>query len=119
MFDMEQGVMTDCIYCRDVYPQLHGDCPVCRNAGSSFTPARMMDRNTSLGEVFNEILHLAEVEENIRKEPDQSAGKEYRRQLLCVLRNMMIHDFDLTEAVVLRIHQLDEEFDIAPESGEY
>jgi len=116
---MEQGVQTDCLYCTEVYPELRGRCPVCGNGGPTFTPAQMMDRESSMRAVLDQLFSLAEGEQRIRENDDKSVGIAYRRELIGVLKSMAIYDFELKDAIVARIHDLDREFDIDPEKDEY
>ncbi len=119
MFQMEQGVQTDCIYCNEVYPELKGKCPVCGNRGPKFTPAQMMDRESSQRAVLDRLLSLAEGERGINNNDDKSAVLAYRREIIGVLKSIVIYDFELKGALVCRIRDLDREFEIDPEKGEY
>ena len=116
---MEQGVQTDCIYCTEVYPELRGKCPVCGTGGPTFMPAQMMDRESSMRAVLDQLFSLAEGEQGICENDDKSAGMAYRRELIGVLKSMAIYNFELKDAILARVRDLDREFDIDPEKGEY
>lgn len=116
---MEQGAMMDCRYCRDIYPDLKGECPSCRGGGPSFRPARMMDKETSLREVLPGVLGLWELELKIREaeESDQDLIKHYRNALIRTVEEIGLYDFNIKDALVQRIRDLDQEFEIDPKKG--
>ena len=39
----EQGVMTECVYCTKVRPEIGADCPFCEGRRTYFKPAQMME----------------------------------------------------------------------------
>lgn len=119
MFEMEQGVMTDCIYCTVVYTELRGKCPRCGNKGPTFKPAQMMDRESSQRAVLDCLFSLAGGERGINNNDDKPAGMAYRRELIGLLKMMTIYNFDLKDAIVARIRDLDREFEIDPVEDEY
>jgi len=115
---MEQGAIVPCGYCGDIYPELKGNCPVCKGGGPSFRPARMMDRETSSRELLPQILMLHALEESINGEegkPGEALVKEYRQALISLVEKINLYDFDLKEALAQKLRELDSEFEIDPE----
>ena len=119
MMHMEQGVMAECHYCRVIYPDLKGDCPLCAGGPEKFRPARMMDRYTSMREVLPSILRLWELEERVRQmdEPDMEIVKRYRDALISVVFDVGLYNFNIKDALILRIWDLDLDFEIDPKKG--
>lgn len=113
----EQGTVMDCIYCTKVYPELEGaECPKCGGRGPTFRAARMMDRQTSAREIWPRILGLYETESKLESlSPEQV--QQYRDRLIGVLDQVNLYQFDMKEALLVRIHDLDMEFDIDPKTG--
>ena len=100
MKEQQQGTMVDCVYCKYVHPELKGKstCPVCRGDTPSFRPARMMDRHTSRRDVLK---HLFSIQ---RSEKDE----EFKNTLVRLLTRIDIYNFDLKEALIDQIRDLEE-----------
>jgi hypothetical protein len=116
---MEQGIMADCHYCRVIYPDLKSDCPLCAGGPEKFRPARMMDRQTSLREVLPQVLSLWELEMKMREmdEPDLELIKQYRDALISVVFDVGLYNFNIKDALIGRIWDLDLDFEIDPKKG--
>jgi len=75
-----------------VRPELKGseDCPICHGNTPYFQPMRMMDAFTSRIETINKFLRIKrEVEPEMLK-----------RQLLGLLTDVIVYNFDLKEALI-------------------
>ncbi|MHA1849585.1 MAG: hypothetical protein ACTSYS_05125 [Promethearchaeota archaeon] len=83
-----------------------------------FQPARMMDKQTSQQEILDDLYHLLNVREQLalelRDEPMDIDDKKGRAILLknnavSILNKLIIHDFEIKQAIIDLIHQLDSE----------
>ncbi len=119
MFQQEQGLELDCVYCNEIYQKLKGNCPVCQNSGPRFTPAQMMDTESSQRMLLDELSRLGEFETVHRDDDDREKALEYRRWLSGMIRQLCIYNVDLKEALKNRILDLDWHYKIDPEEGEY
>jgi len=71
----EQGTLLECPYCTLLHPELKSsaNCPKCHGQSPIFTPARMMDKETSEREVWFEIMELAIIWNNYRNDSQNPA----------------------------------------------
>ncbi len=117
---MEQGAIMDCIYCGDIYPNLGDECPACQNSEPAFHPARMMDRDSSLRELLPMLLEMHEHEKQVQQEePSAERIEIYRKKLISMVGKINLYGFDIKEALIQRVHDLDVEFDIDPRKGTF
>lgn len=100
----EQGAIQSCIYCDLIYPETKGNCPECNNSGPAFREAQMMDRDSSSRMILNimndiDLSDYHEIEET----------EEKRKKLISLLREIVLYRFDIKDALVTRIRDLDQE----------
>ena len=112
----EQGTIMDCGYCKDVYPDLGKDCPLCHGSGPAFRPARMMDRYTSNSELLQDLYWMFELEMKMRESGDRSkeAILEYKSDMVRMIEKIGLYQFTLRDALIQRIWEMDQEFEIDP-----
>jgi hypothetical protein len=117
---MEQGTIMDCGYCGKIYPDLKGaGCPKCNDSGPTFRPARMMDRRTSLMEILPRIfdMYVPEKELHETNDPSPELISQYRDRLISLVETVGLYQFNIKDALMGRIYELDMEFDIDPATG--
>jgi hypothetical protein len=98
----QQGAIQSCIFCDLIYPKTKGNCNECNNSGSGFRSAQMMDRESSSRMILNsmneiDLSDFHEIEE----------VKMKRERLISLLRDIVLYHFDISEALVTRIKDLD------------
>jgi len=96
----EQGVQADCVYCKFVRPELKGtkDCPKCHGVTPKFREARMMDKRSSQEIILKRILAL-EYTEDLKK---------LNNDLLGLLDEMDIYNFDFKDALINTIREIED-----------
>ncbi len=101
---MEQGSLTDCVYCTLVHPAAAGDCPRCGGQGRFFRPARMMDGPTSRAQVLASFFRFGQV-----WQATDAPSEECRDALVSLLEDVSLYGFDPTMALAEAIRDVEEE----------
>lgn len=101
---MEQGSLTDCVYCTLVHPDAAGDCPRCGGQGRIFRPVRMMDGPTSRAQVLSSFFRFGEVWQAV-----DGPSEERRDALVSLLEEVSLYGFDPTLALAEAIRGVEEE----------
>ena len=98
----EQGAIQSCIFCDLIYPETKGNCPECNNSGSGFRPAQMMDRESSSRMILN-LMNETDLSDYHSIEE----AEEKRKKLIFLLRDIALYGFDIKDALVTMIKDLD------------
>lgn len=98
----DQGAIVGCVYCELIYPERKGSCPECNNSGLGFRQAQMMDRDSSSRMILNS---MNDIDLSDLHEIEQVEMK--RKRLIALLEDITLYGFDIQEALVRRIKELD------------
>jgi hypothetical protein len=109
IFNQEQGVLMDCIYCKDLYPNRKENCPRCKGNRSYFQPAQMMDTNSSQNHILQTMSNFFEI---FKSEKDQTQALTLKKKAIHLLEKIKIYNFDLKSALIDLIYELDAEFEL-------
>ena len=98
----EQGLQMECIHCSVLYPELKGkNCPICHGSGFIFQPARMMDRDLSQRELFEDFteffyqLGKKKIEmDAIDAETEKKLARDLRNHAIRLVKKLHIYGFD-------------------------
>lgn len=108
----EQGALIACVYCTRVHPGLAAGCPRCHGAGAYLRPARMLDRAAAREHVLAALASLHNARRELREaDPGRCGGlaRECRASALSLLEDVVIHGFDLADALVEEIRRLEDD----------
>ncbi|MHA1144083.1 MAG: hypothetical protein ACTSRW_05040 [Candidatus Helarchaeota archaeon] len=118
----EQGLEMECIYCKHVYPELKKEeCPFCKGKGLVFQPAQMMEKRLSNVKIFRDLKDWLNfvMEENLLAEYQdendivkQDQAKVAKRTAINLVKRMIIYNFNLKEAIIEFIHDLDRNYNL-------
>ena len=100
----EQGAIQSCIYCDLIYPETKGNCSECDNSGPGFRQAQMMDRESSSRMILNMMNEI-----DLSDFHDIERAEEKRKELISLLGDVVLYDFNIKGALVTRIRDLDME----------
>lgn len=114
---MNQGAEIQCAYCGVAYPELKEECPECQGAGGRFKQAQMMDKESSSRQVLDQLLELFQFEHDLREKDDRDLAITYRRALLNMIENIDLYQFDIKDALAIRLKDLDYQHEIDPKKG--
>ena len=107
----EQGVITECVYCTSVRPEIGPECPFCGGRRTYFQSAQMMDGPTSREQTMHRLFELAgnwnEIHSCVEEERP-SVAMRFRGKLVGLLQEMSIHNFDARTAVVELIRKIED-----------
>ena len=95
----EQGCLVECVYCKYIRPELQGKstCPKCQGNTPYFQSAQMMDKPSAANVLLSELwVNLAHMDEN-----------EQRDFLLNWLKKIDIYQFNLKDAIIYRLKDLE------------
>ena len=107
----EQGVMTECVYCTSVRPDIGAECPFCGGRRTYFQPGQMMDGPTSREQTMHRLFELADSWNDIHscaEDERPSVAEQFRGELVSLLQEMSIHNFDARTAVVELIRKIED-----------
>ena len=118
---MEQGSVTDCVYCTVVHPALGEDCPRCGGTVRSFRPARMVDGPTSRAHVLSRFFRCGEVWMALDDAPESDedgAREQLRDALVSLLEDVSLYGFDPGVALAEAVRLVEDEGALGPSQGD-